>query len=285
MKASDDVVDGVTAARDAAEAAAQAHVSIEEADGEHANRLIAQAGELVWGPGGTLAPNELRALSFAGNPVHLAVDNRRPDRPVVGFAVGFLGWSPSVHVHSHQAGVVPGYHRQGIGFALKLAQRRTCIAHGITEMRWTFDPMVRRNAAFNLMALGVCAATFHPDFYGTMSDSINAGDRSDRIEVVWDLHRPLPSRNQRAAADLTHAVGPVLLSARDGRPAVGDRSPTAGAVIHVPDDYAAIRASEPELAQKWRAAVRHVLETAYQTGFRIGAVDEHGYRLVGAGTD
>ena len=46
------------------------------------------------------------------------------------------------------------------------------------------DPLVRRNAAFNLNALGTRAVAFHPDFYGPMGDAINAGDASDRLEAV-----------------------------------------------------------------------------------------------------
>jgi len=274
------VVDAGTAAGEAHQAAARAGVTVVEADSEHAARLIAHAGDLVWGPRGTLAPNELRALAFAGNPVHLATDRRHPEQPVVGFALGFLGWSPTLHVHSHQAGVVPGHRRRGIGLALKLAQRRTCLEHEIAEMRWTFDPLVRRNTMFNVTALGARAATFHADFYGAMSDSINAGDASDRIEAVWDLHRPLPTRAGQAASAPTGGAGPALLRARDGRPVTADLSPRSGAVIEVPANYETIRADDPELGQEWRLAMRHVLATAYDAGFRIGAVDEQGYRLV-----
>jgi predicted GNAT superfamily acetyltransferase len=182
------------AGRDARAAAVRARVSIVQPRDEPGARLIAEIGDLIWGPRGTLARNELRALMHAGDPVHLAVDLDRQERPVVGFAVGFLGWSPVLHVHSHQVGVVEGHRRRGIGYALKLAQRHTCLSHGITDMRWTFDPLVRRNAAFNLGALGARAAAFHVQFYGAMEDAINGGDASDRLEAVWALDKPLPAR-------------------------------------------------------------------------------------------
>jgi len=271
------------AARNAAAAAGAAGIRVLEADEERVGRLISQAGDRVWGPRGTFAPNELRALAFSGNPVHLAIEDRDGEPSVVGFAVGFLGWSPGLHVHSHQTGVVEGQRRRGVGYALKLAQRATCLRHGVSEMRWTFDPMVRRNVAFNLNALGARAVAFYPDFYGSMSDSINAGDASDRLEAVWDLSRPLPSRT---GSMVDHGPdGPVLLHERDGRPVVTGRSAVHGAVLQVPDDYERIRARDRELSGAWRAATREVLSGAYAEGFEIGAVDRSGYRLVRRGED
>lgn len=263
------------AAHDAARAARAAGIRVLEADGERVARLIAQAGEHVWGPRGTFAPNELRALAFSGNPVHLALEDHEPDS-VVGFSVGFLGWSPALHVHSHQAGVVGSHRRRGIGYALKLAQRHTCLLHGIDEMRWTFDPLVRRNAAFNLTALGARAVAFYLDFYGSMSDSINAGDVSDRLEAVWDLRRPLPSRTQEA--DAGH--GPALLLEQDGWPVLTGHAPVDGAVLEVPADYEQTRARDRALSAAWRTAARQAIGQAYDAGFYIGAVDRSGYRLI-----
>lgn len=266
------------AARDAAAAARAADVRVLDADEERISRLISQVGDRVWGPRGTLAPNELRAMAFSGNPVHLAIDDRDGEPLVVGFAVGFLGWSPVLHVHSHQAGVVEGHRRRGIGYALKLAQRLTCLRHGVSEMRWTFDPMVRRNVAFNINALGARAVAFYPDFYGAMSDTINAGDASDRLEAVWDLSRPMPSRTGVPAE--RGAEGPALLLERDGLPVVTGHPPVHGAVLEVPGDYEQIRARDPEGSRAWRAATREVLAGAYPGGFEIGAVDRSGYRLI-----
>ena len=271
-----------TAARDAGRAAAQAQVSIVQAHDEPAARLIAEVGDDVWGPRGTLARNELRALMHAGDPVHLAWDLRRPDRPVVGFAVGFLGWSPVLHVHSHQVGVVDGQRRRGIGYALKLAQRHTCLSYGMTDMRWTFDPLVRRNVAFNLHALGARASSFHVDFYGAMDDVINGGDASDRLEAIWSLASPLPQRPASAMPrpEDAHVHEPTLLVERDGWPQLTGVAPTAGAVIAVPEDYESLRRDDPARSGAWRTASREVLQAAYGAGLRIGRVTAVGYQLV-----
>ncbi len=279
-------VDGETAQQDATRAARAAQVRIIEPRNERDSRLVSIAGDEVWGPGGTLAPNALRALSFSGSPIHLALDEREPGFPVVGFAVGFLGWSPGLHVHSHQVGVVNGHRRRGVGYALKLAQRQTCLSHGITDMRWTFDPLIRRNAAFNLCALGARAASFHPDFYGTMTDSINAGDSTDRLGAVWDLQQPLPTaRHFGTEHDNVAVTGPMLIAVEGGRPRAIDRAPQAGAIIAVPHDYEALRRQDAELGRAWRTTLRGVMQAAYEAELRIGAVDELGYHLVDKDND
>jgi predicted GNAT superfamily acetyltransferase len=84
---------------------------------------------------------------------------------------------------------LPDRRHAGVGTALKLAQRAQALDQGIGVMRWTFDPMVARNAWVNLGKLGVVADRFERSFYGRMEDSLNAGERSDRFTVRWDLDR------------------------------------------------------------------------------------------------
>jgi len=279
----------VVAQLEARAAADRAQVQIVQPRDEHSSRLVAAAGDQVWGAGGTFAPNELRALVHAGDPVHLALDLTQAEHPVVGFAVGFLGWSPDLHVHSHQVGVLTAHRHRGVGYALKLAQRHTCLSHGITDMRWTFDPLIRRNTAFNLGALGARAASFHPNFYGAMSDDINGGDASDRLEAMWDLQKPLPPRTgapppgPRAPCDAGPAA--IMILERNRWPHRSDVEPSPGALVAVPAEYEVMRRSNPSLGRAWRSAVRQALEAAYAAGLRVGRVTETGYQLVGNDED
>ena len=64
------------------------------------------------------------------------------------------------------------------------------LSHDLNRVTWTFDPLVRRNAYFNLVKLGATAVAFHRDFYGSMHDTVNAGDLSDRILIEWNLDAP-----------------------------------------------------------------------------------------------
>ena len=51
-------------------------------------------------------------------------------------------------------------------------------------MTWTFDPLVSRNARFNLTKLGAHAVEYLPDFYGAMEDGINSNDEKIHLTLV-----------------------------------------------------------------------------------------------------
>jgi predicted GNAT superfamily acetyltransferase len=50
--------------------------------------------------------------------------------------------------------------------------------------------LIRANAWFNLVKIGAVAVGYHPDFYGEVEDGNNAGDRSDRCTIRWELEVP-----------------------------------------------------------------------------------------------
>ena len=81
---------------------------------------------------------------------------------VVGFVLGWVGFDPvdGLHVHSHMLAALPERRHRGVGYALKLAQRAQALDQGIPVARWTFDPLVARNAWFNLVKLGATADRF-----------------------------------------------------------------------------------------------------------------------------
>lgn len=166
----------------------------------------------------------LRALAHTGCYVAAAHDGDR----LVGASVGFLGGATGdLHLHSHITGVAPEAQGRHIGLALKLHQRQWCLDRGIEVVTWTFDPLVRRNAWFNLHRLGADVVAFHEDFYGAMTDGLNAGQASDRCVVRWHL----PDAAARPAAvpedgDLVLAVepssrGPLRAAYAAGRRIVG----------------------------------------------------------------
>ena len=132
----------------------------------------------------------LRALAHTGCYVAGAYDG---DRRLVGASAGFFaGGRDDWHLHSHITGVAPDAQGRHIGLALKLHQRQWCLERGVDVVTWTFDPLVRRNAWFNLHRLGADVVEFVPNFYGEMTDGINAGVASDRCVVRWRLRDAEP---------------------------------------------------------------------------------------------
>jgi predicted GNAT superfamily acetyltransferase len=114
------------------------------------------------------------------------------DGMIVGFAYGFLARDSDDRLyHYSQAAVVDtDWQGRGVGRALKRAQRALVVAGGVTTMRWAFDPLRTGNAHFNLDVLGAVGRWFERDLYGVEPGGRDAGRRSDRLIVEWDLRKP-----------------------------------------------------------------------------------------------
>lgn len=234
--------------------------------------------DAVWtDPTGAIVPvNLVRALSAAGSYVSGAfIDGR-----MIGSAIGFIGLhGGDVVVHSHILGVLAETRGRSVGFALKQHQRAWCLARGIVKMLWTFDPLVRRNAYFNLCKLGAVGARYEENFYGAMNDGINAGDETDRMVVEWRLKesRVAAAAEGRLDDALVGAPAPVLLDIDgDGAPTMsgahGDRLR-----CRVPEDILHVRAAAPELALLWRHALRDTLGAAINDGYEAVGMDRGGW--------
>jgi predicted GNAT superfamily acetyltransferase len=219
----------------------------------------------------------VRALAFTGNYVQGAY---AADGTLVGGCVGFF--AVDGELHSHVAGVLPEASGRDVGFAVKMHQRAWALARNITRVSWTFDPLVRRNAYFNIVKLGALPRAYFVDYYGPMNDGINAGDETDRLVSEWrlDARRVAEAAARRTTeADVAalRAAGAAVALGRDdaGRPVAGtgDASGDAPvALVAVPRDVEALRAADPGAARAWRRAVRDVLggllaERARVTGF------------------
>jgi predicted GNAT superfamily acetyltransferase len=141
----------------------------------------------TWGEHQLLPREEIVALAESGN-VPWGAD---AGGQTIGYVLGWAGVDPEdgLHLHSHMLAAVPDRRHRGVGYALKLAQRAACLEQGIHLIRWTFDPMISRNAWLNLGKLGALADRFRRDLYGEMADELNVGERSDRLVVRWELDR------------------------------------------------------------------------------------------------
>jgi predicted GNAT superfamily acetyltransferase len=232
-------------------------------------RAAAGVLQQIWHqPDGVPIPAEmLRAFEFTGNYVGAVYD----DTTVVGVACAFR--TDHGALHSHIAGVLPGYQGRSIGYLLKLHQRAWALSRGIGSIAWTFDPLVRRNAHFNLVKLGAAATSFLPDFYGPMADQLNAGDRSDRLLVEWDLTAATPGRYLEIAPSVARSV---LGHGPDGEPVLAAGLDTIREpvwTIAVPGDIDRVKHTDPPLAARWRLAVRAAMSAAFRNGLLVVGLD------------
>ncbi|HEX9890430.1 MAG TPA: GNAT family N-acetyltransferase [Actinomycetota bacterium] len=232
----------------------------------------------IWGGTRIITPELMRALATHGGLVLGAfLDDR-----LAGAQVAFLGMvEGEVILHSHVTGVPPEHQHGGVGLALKGAQRAWCLARDIAAVTWTFDPLIARNAYFNLHKLGAVAVRFLPDFYGPMDDPFNAGHPTDRLEIRWEVgservEQAMSGRAQPVPQD----AAPPLLDDEGGLPAPRPEATGQRLLVRVPSDYLLLRETDPAAAAAWREAVRRSLIEAFRRRYRaIGFARSGAYLL------
>ena len=164
----------------------------------------------------------------------------------VGAAFAFPATTGGLHLHSHMTAVLDEYRDQGIGYALKIDQWHWAKKNNYSEISWTFDPLVSRNAKLNLINLGVNISSYHPNFYGDMPDALNAGDESDRLMVSWKVIGENPVHRELVSSPKPNDI-----------------------LIEIPTDIVAIRSSDKEENLRWRRKVREQFLQAFDKGGQV----------------
>ena len=245
-------------------------ISIRELSSVDDVRAAARLLDAIWRGRPVLSAELLRATAMHGGLVLGAFRGEA----LVGAQMAFVGLVEKVPIlHSHVTGVASEAQGAGVGFALKLGQREWCLSRGIDTVTWTFDPLIARNARFNLHKLGAVADAFLRDFYGPMEDTFNIGERTDRLDIRWELRSPRveAAAGGRSPAEADAADATVVLDDRDGRPTRQGSGDTPRRLVRVPSDYQGLRETDSSAARAWRDAVADTLEEAMNEGFR--AVD------------
>ncbi len=226
-------------------------------------------------------PDELEVV-----PLHLLVTAHRNGGlllgafrggELTGFVFGFPGLDAGGRPKhcSHMMGVVPELQNAGIGFRLKCAQREAVLAQGFDLATWTYDPLESRNARLNIHRLGAVCQTYIRDYYGPLTDGLNAGLPSDRFQVEWWIaDRRVQERLDGVSGDawstsLPRVNATVRTSGGLLTPGVLSLELEADAIeVEIPADYQAIKAADAGLAMEWRMVMRTVFETCFAAGYR-----------------
>ncbi|MFE3942040.1 GNAT family N-acetyltransferase [Streptomyces sp. NPDC059118] len=270
------------AATAAAELAAQrAGVTIRELHGLDEMHEACRVLDRIWrpDPGNPLiTPELLRVFAHSGSYV-VGVER---DGRTIGFCLGFLA---SAGLHSHIAGVDDGVRGRNVGFAVKQHQRAWALARDLTTITWTFDPLISRNAYFNLAKLGAVPSEYLADFYGTMRDEVNAGTETDRLMVRWEL------TGARAVASAAGTPRTITVDGAGARAVVGldakpDGSPVVGrrdgdtVLVRIPAEAEELRRTDPPLARAWRYALREVLGGLMAEGHTVTGFTRDGWYVI-----
>lgn len=171
---------------------------------------------------------------------------------MVGFVHHLAAVRPNneIYGYSHVMAVARDYQNQGVGAKLKWAQRAKAVSEGRDFIKWTWDPMMSRNAHFNLNRLGVTVHHYADNFYGTdynVDQSQPVGERpglpSDRLFASWNLKSP---RVSALAAGDTHII---------------DAQPVKS--IAIPTDWSAVVKKDTQEARSEQARVRSEFQNAF----------------------
>ena len=189
-----------------------------------------------------ITANMLQAMVHSGSYLVGVFDGSK----VVGASFGFPSIEPEIHLHSHMTAFIDSHRDLGLGTRVKLHQWAWAKERGYQSITWTFDPLVRRNARFNILKLGADLIDYLPNFYGNMADELNNGDESDRITVRWDTTANFP-------VPRTEMLEP----------------PYDAELIALPQDIVETRRSDPDMSMRYRFEVRSAFLEALDLGKKV----------------
>jgi predicted GNAT superfamily acetyltransferase len=154
------------------------------------------------------------------------------------------------YLHSHMTGVHASYRDRGVGRMLKLFQRDEALSRDIRLIEWTFDPLERRNAHFNLNRLGALCRRYLPNLYGITTSPLHRGLATDRLVAEWYLDSP------RVMAALNDELAPAPYSVS----------------IELPLSIESWKASELPRLQAIQASVREQFIAEFAKGYAAVAI-------------
>jgi predicted GNAT superfamily acetyltransferase len=229
----------------------------------------------TWGAGFTdrVPASILRVGQKVGGVTAAAFD---PQGRMLGFVFGLTGVRDGRLVHwSDMLAVREDARGKHLGEKLKQYQRDLVRGLGVETMFWTFDPLVARNAHFNLNRLGARIAEYVPNFYGSNTGSILHGALpTDRFVAEWAIEsagggRPdaTAQRRERPAPDAARTA-----VVENGRVRVVEPLPDAARVlVPIPHDIEAALGASQEAALAWRLATRAAIMHYFALGYQVTA--------------
>jgi chorismate synthase len=191
---------------------------------------------------------------------------------MLGFVFGLTGVRDGLLVHwSDMLAVREDARGMRLGERLKHYQRDIVRAMGVTKMFWTFDPLVARNAHFNLNRLGAGIAEYAPNFYGSNTGSILHGSLpTDRFVAVWMMDDATPARRGDNGRDMSDAPVTTLVHGEGAR-SVTPFPSAARVLVPIPPDIEPVLGANPDAALTWRLTTRAALMHYLARGYRVTA--------------
>lgn len=205
---------------------------------------------------------------------------------LVGFAYGFVATPHGrgmvgTGLHSHMAAVLPGQRSGGVGRALKRYQAEWCRRNGLGWISWTFDPLLAKNARFNISILGARAFDYLVDVYGPMPGALGGGIASDRLLALWSLDDEKTPDAQMLGAATADREGWLLGRGAANEPLDGHDAVAGSSFqlrVAAPAEDLDVF-DDADNAMAWRAAHRRTLGTRLAAGYVVTGFEGGAYVL------
>jgi len=214
----------------------------------HLARVLAA----VWGGADPIPADVITAIIHSGGYASLASQIINGKKQFVGGSLAIVG-NYQRKLHSHVTGVIDAVTNTGVGRALKDHQWLWAKENNFSAISWTFDPLVRRNAHFNLIVLGAKVVKYCQNYYGEINDMINVGDQTDRLVV------------ERQVEEFTVAPSGSTCVAKDD-----------DLIIPTPPDIVAVRNTDRDTATRLRLEQRASFESAFANSFSVQGLTTDG---------
>lgn len=190
---------------------------------------------------------------------------------LIGFVFGMTGVTNGSLVHwSDMLAVRPEARGTGLGEELKRYQREKVRPLGVEVMLWTADPLVARNAHFNINHLGAVPAEYVENMYGGNTGSVLHGAMpTDRFVYRWHLDRPAAATRSGMDAPGDAAIPAAIAFEPDGTPVATSAVYATRVRIHLPHDLSQVQSASAAQALAWRIAVRAAFLSLLGRGFVV----------------
>ncbi|MGC8630450.1 MAG: hypothetical protein ACP5RY_05300 [Thermoplasmata archaeon] len=218
----------------------------------------------------TILKDIITAIKSNGGLVLLAKDEDK----VVGISFGFMGYKNSkLYFYSHMTGVAQDYRKNDIGKTLKLKQREWAKKQNIDLISWTFDPLQGLNSNFNLRKLGAISRVYLENHYGTMTDSLNMGLRSDRLVAEWYINSEHVSEKLKGAKKSYVNLNSSIITKEEGDMRVIEsidlNLEDDNILIEIPKNIVSLKKYKPEEAVRWRNMSANVYKHYFSKGYAL----------------
>ena len=202
------------------------------------------------------------------------------EEELIGYVWGWIGNKDpfGVFIYSHHNAVRKKFQNLGIGFQLKLEQRKWAIKQGYSLVNWTFDPLQSKNGYLNIHKLGATCISYNIKYWGEMKDALNVGMETDRLYCNWYLDSDhVNSYLQQKQRDFTSVIdnddNQVLITEKKENfihivDVKLERSKSVLA-LEIPSNIADYMANNKALAIDWRIKSRTVFIEYFKKGYKL----------------